>query len=95
MLGSQRDGGSGGGGTEWRRAVVMSHLLRADRMATESWHVPHSHEEGEDVEETKCVGKKKKILYQSTHLFVRDVHLYYMRLIQKVTATGLRLAQLI
>ena len=31
----------GGGRIEQRRAVVMSHLLQADRMAEESWHVPH------------------------------------------------------
>lgn len=52
MLGSQRDEE---GGAEWRRVVVMSHLLQADRMAEESWHVSHSREEGE---KTKCVGRK-------------------------------------
>ena len=46
-----------GGAAECRRAVVMSHLLQADRMAEESWHVPRSREEGEDGEKTKCVGR--------------------------------------
>lgn len=55
MLESQRDGG----GAEWSRAVVMSHLLQADRMAEESWHVPRTQEEREDREKTKCVWRKK------------------------------------
>lgn len=42
-------------------------------MAEESWHVPHTQEEGADEEKTKCVGRKKIIFYQSTPLFMRDV----------------------
>lgn len=65
MLGSQRDGGERGV-AEWRRAVVMSHLLRADRMATESWHVPHSHEKG--VGELNAWEGKKDFV--SKHTFI-------------------------
>lgn len=45
-----------GGQAEWRWAVVMSHLLQADRMARESWHVPPSWKQGEDRETSKWGG---------------------------------------
>ena len=60
------------GGAEWRRAVVMSHLLQADRMAEESCHVPHSREEAEDGENTKRVGRKMFFCFfsLSKHTFI-------------------------
>lgn len=59
-----------GGGAEWRRAVVMSHLLQADRMAEESCHVPHGREEAEDGENTKRVGRKMLFFFLSKHTFI-------------------------
>lgn len=49
-------------GSNWRlcveeMSVVMSHLLQANRMADQSWHVPRSQWEGQDREKTKCVGR--------------------------------------
>lgn len=67
MLGVREMGDGGGGGAEWRRAVVMSHLLRADRMAEESWHVPQPRGGGREGE---YVGRKK-IHFLSKHTFIR------------------------
>lgn len=56
MLGESEKFFLGGAGAEWRWAVVMSHLLQADRMARESWHVPPSWKQGEDRETSKWGG---------------------------------------
>lgn len=57
MLESQRDGEGGGGQSG---AVVMSHLLQADRMAEESWHVPHTQEEGGGRGDSQMRMKEKR-----------------------------------
>lgn len=70
MLGSQRDGGEEekGGAAEWRRAMVMSHLLQADRTAEESCHVLRG--EGGWGMGTKYVGREKQDLSIRAHLYV-------------------------
>lgn len=47
----------------------MSHLLQADRMAEERWHVPHGGEGKLNVWEVE------RDRYQSALLFMRDVQL--------------------
>lgn len=61
-------GGGEGGAAEWRRAMVMSHLLQADRTAEESCHVLRG--EGGWGMGTKYVGREKQDLSIRAHLYV-------------------------
>lgn len=64
MLGSQKN--EVGGVAVWQRAVMMSHLLQDDRIATESWHGPLSPGEGRKEGGTK--NHEKKGFSNTSHL---------------------------